>query len=77
MDHLTTKQLIKIIKTHYKNGDSATATYRGVEEEQIMVYITIQLRKELKKFEETGVVIIVSLVSLKISLLQVKVLPKT
>ena len=28
MDRLTIKQRIQIIKTYYKNGDSATATYR-------------------------------------------------
>ena len=28
MDHLTITQRIKMIKTYYKNGDSATATYR-------------------------------------------------
>ena len=30
MDRLTVTQRISIIKTYYKNGDSATATYRAL-----------------------------------------------
>ena len=30
MDRLTVTQRIKITKTYYKNGDSATATYRAL-----------------------------------------------
>ena len=30
MDHLTITQRIKMIKTYYKNGNSATATYRAL-----------------------------------------------
>ena len=30
MDRLTITQRIKMIKTYYKNGDSATATYRSL-----------------------------------------------
>ena len=47
MDHLTTTQLIKIIKTHYKNGDSVTATYRALRGG------CQAIDKTVKKFEET------------------------
>ena len=62
-----------------KNGDSATAMYRALREGYGPT--TQAIGRIVKKFEETGVVtnieIIVSLVPLKLSLLQVKMLPKT
>ena len=59
MLRLTIIQRIKIIKTYYENGNSATATYRALRG----VYglhnrpITQAIGKIMKKFEETGVVI--------------------
>ena len=48
MDGLTITQGIKIIKTYYENGNSATATYRALT--------TQAIEKIVKQFEETGVV---------------------
>ena len=56
MDRLTITQRIKVIKTYYKNDDSATATYRILR----VVYglhnssTTQAMGKILKKFKETG-----------------------
>ena len=50
MDRLTITQRIKIIKTYYKNGDSATATYRALRGDYgLHNYIIVQLRKQLAK----------------------------
>ena len=58
MDRLTTTQRIKIIKTYYKNGDSATATYRALRGDYGLHnrQTTQAIGKSVKKFEETGVV---------------------
>ena len=58
MDRLTIAQRIKIIKTYYKNGDSATATYRALRGEYDLHNrpTTRAIGKIVKKFEETGVV---------------------
>ena len=76
MDHLTITQCIKIIKTAYKNGDSATVKYGALRGDYgLHNRLTTQANgKIMKKFEETGVVTnterpLPSLVSLKISLL--------
>ena len=78
MDCLTITQRIRIIKTYYKHGDSATATHRALRGDYgLHNHPTMQaMGKIVKKFEETGVVtnilkglcIIVSLVPLKTSL---------
>ena len=75
MDRLTTTQHIKMIKTYYTNGASATATYLALRGDNGLHNrpITQEIGKIVKKLEETGVVILkdlpifVSLVSLKIS----------
>ena len=58
MDRLIITQRIKMIKTRYRNGNSATATYRalrgvyGLHNRPTMQVIG----KIVKKFEEIGVV---------------------
>ena len=56
MDRLTITQRIKIIKTYYKNGDSATATYRALRGDYGLHNrpTTQAIGKIVKKFEETG-----------------------
>ena len=58
MDGLTITQCIKIIKTDYKNGDSATATYHSLKGDcGLHNHLTAQaIRKIVKKFEKTLVV---------------------
>ena len=58
MDRLTITQRIIIIRTCYKNGDSATATYRALRGNYGLHNCTTTqaIGKILKKFEETGVV---------------------
>ena len=58
MDRLTITQRIKIIKTYYKNGDSATATYRALRGDYGLHNrpTTQAIGKIVKKFEETGAV---------------------
>ena len=58
MDRLTITRRIKIIKTYYKNGDSATATYRALRGDYgLHNRPTMQaIGKIVKKFEETGAV---------------------
>ena len=80
MNRLTIIQRIKIIKTYYKNNDSATATYHALRGDYGLHNrpTTQAIDKIVKKFEETGVITnIVSHVALKISLLLVKWLPNT
>ena len=57
MGHLTITQRMKMIKTYYKNSDSATTTYRALKEDYGWInYSTTQaIGKILKKLEETGV----------------------
>ena len=58
MDRLTITQRIKIIKTYYKIGDSATAMYRAQREDYGLhnCSTTQAITKIMKKFEETAVV---------------------
>ena len=58
IDRLTITQRIKIIKTYYKNGDSATATYRALRGDYGLHNrpTTQAIGKIVKKFEETGAV---------------------
>ena len=60
MDSLTITQHIKIIKTYYKNVDSATTvkTYRALRGDYDLHNrpTTQAIDKIVKKFEETGVV---------------------
>ena len=58
MDRLTSAQRINIIKTYYKKGDFAKATYRALGEDYGSHNCpTMQaIGKIVKKFEETGVV---------------------
>ena len=76
MNRITITQRMKMIKTYYKNCDSAAATYRALRGDFGLCNrpITPAIGKILKKLEETGVVtkikglcIIVSLVPLKLS----------
>ena len=57
MDRLTITQRIKFIKTYNKKGDSATATYRALREDDgLHNRPTNQaIGKIVKKFEETRV----------------------
>ena len=57
MDRLTIKQRMKMIKTYYKNGDSAKATYRALRGDYGLHNrpTTQIIGKIVKKFEETGV----------------------
>ena len=67
MNRLIVTQCIKIIKTYYRHGDSAPATYRSLREDYgLHNHPTTQaIDKIVKKFEDTGVVTnIVSLVPL-------------
>ena len=52
MDRLTITQRIEMIETYCKNGDSATATYRGLHNHPT----TQTICKIVDKFDETGVV---------------------
>ena len=56
MDRLTITQRIKIIKTYYKNGGLATATYRALKENYGLHNraTTQAIGKIVKKFEKTG-----------------------
>ena len=56
MDHLTTTQRVKMIKTYYQNGDSATLTYRALRGDFGLYNrpTTQAIGKILKKFEKTG-----------------------
>ena len=56
MDRLTITQRIKIIKTYYKNGVSAIATYRALRGGYGLHNrpTTQAIAKIVKKFEETG-----------------------
>ena len=58
MDRLIITQRIKIIKTYYKNGDSATAKYSALREDYGLPNrpTTQAVGKIVKKFERTGVV---------------------
>ena len=58
MDRLTITQRIKIIKTYYKNGDSAIATYRALRGDYGLYNrpTTQAIGKIMKKLEEPGVV---------------------
>ena len=58
MDRLTNTQRIKIIKTYYRNGDSATATYHTLRGDYGLHNrpTTQAINKIVTKFEETGVV---------------------
>ena len=58
LDRLTITQRIKIIKTSYKNGDFATASYRASRGDYGLHKrpTTQAIGKIEKKFEETGVV---------------------
>ena len=53
MSHLRILQLIKIVKTNYKNGDSATATYRALSRDYSLHNDTTKqaVGKIVKKFE--------------------------
>ena len=57
MYRLTIKQRIKIIKTYYKNSDSAAATYSALRGDYgLHNHPTMQaIGKIVKKFEDTGV----------------------
>ena len=46
MDRLTIKQCVKIIKTYYKYGDSATATYRALKGDYGLHRSIVQLCKQ-------------------------------
>ena len=56
MDRLSITQCLKIIKTYYKNGDSAIATYRVLRRDYGLHNrpTTPAIGKIVKKFEETG-----------------------
>ena len=59
MDRLTTRQGIKIIKTHYKNGDSAIANaYRALRGDYGLSNRPTKqaIEKIVKKFEEAKMV---------------------
>ena len=58
MDRLTITQRIKIIKTYYKNGDSATATHHALIGDYGLHNrpTTQAIGKIVKKFKETGAV---------------------
>ena len=58
MDRLTITESIKLIKIYYKNGDSATATYRGLRGDYCLHNrpTTQAIGKIVKKFEDIGVV---------------------
>ena len=58
MDRLTITQRIKIIKTYYENGISATAAYCALRGDYGLQNrpTTQAMGKIVKKFEETGVV---------------------
>ena len=58
MRSLTITQRTKMIKTYYKNGDSNTATYRGLRGDYDLYNrpTTQAIGKIVKKFDETGVV---------------------
>ena len=74
MNRLSIIQRIKIITDYYKNGDSATATYRAVRWDYgLHNRPTTQAAfgKIVKKFEETGVVTDIEIDPLKILLFQV------
>ena len=55
MDRLTITQRITIIKIYYKNGDSATPTYRALRGDYGLHNrpATQAIGKIVKKFEET------------------------
>ena len=59
MDRFTIKQCIRMIKTYYKNGDYAAPTYCDLKGDYGLYnrLPTQAVRKIVKKFEETGVVI--------------------
>ena len=58
MDRLTITQRRKIIKTYYKQGGSATATYGALRGDYSLHNrpTTQAIGKIVKKFEETGLV---------------------
>ena len=58
MDPLTITQRIKLIKTYYKNGDFATATYRNLREDYGLHNrpTTQAIGKIVNKLKETGMV---------------------
>ena len=58
MDRLTISQRIKILKTYYKNDDSATATYCALREDYGLHHhsTTQAIGKIVKKLEETEMV---------------------
>ena len=58
MVRLTITQRIKTIKAYYKNGNSATATYRALRGDYGLHTrpTTKAIGKIVKKFEATGVV---------------------
>ena len=57
LNRLTITQRIKLIKTYYKNGVSATATYRALRRDYgLNCPTTLAIRNIVKKFEETGLV---------------------
>ena len=58
MDRLTITQSIKIIKTYFKNGESATAMYHSLREGYGLHNRPIMqaIGRIVKKFEETGIV---------------------
>ena len=56
LDHLTNTLHIKIIKTYYKNVDSATVTYSREDYGLHNCPITLEIDKIMKIFEEIGVV---------------------
>ena len=59
MNRLTITQHIKMNKTYYRNGDSATATYFSLRGDYGLHNrpITQAIDKLVKKFEETGVLL--------------------
>ena len=58
MDRLTKTQSIKMIKTYYITGDSATVTYRALRGDYGLHNrpTTQAIGKIVKKFEDAGVV---------------------
>ena len=59
MDRLTITQRIKIIKIYYKNGDSATTSFRNLRKDYGLHNrpTTQAMGKIVKQFRETGIAI--------------------